>query len=71
MKHLFFLNIGSFLPLCASATAFAQGGDRRDFSKLVWEVALHGGFNATQVRLTNDDSNSNPTVTMVLLLAGV
>lgn len=56
MKHLTVLNIGSFIALCASAAAFAQGGDRRDFSKLVWEVALHGGVNATQVRLTNDDS---------------
>lgn len=56
VKGLSFLKIARFLPLCASATAFAQEGDRRDFSRMVWEVALHGGFNATQVRLTNDDS---------------
>jgi len=56
MKHSSWIHIVCFFVLCAPALAFAQGGDRRDFTKLVWEVALHGGVNATQVRLISDDS---------------
>lgn len=42
-----------FTPICA----FAQAPDLRDFNKTVWEIALYGGVNATQVRLRSETSS--------------